>query len=299
MVVGRKPSLVLAAVLGVVGLVGSVAFAQGTDDAPAPAGDDALLERLDALEVELPAAPAPTAVEVERTGEEGDDTWGEFEGDVTGQAAVIETLAPELTRLFVDADASDGEVADAVAQIARGWLELGEGYDQLAVWDGHDLQFPLDDADDDDVATDADELRGRAEAGLRLVLGGRQRHVAGYTTLRDLAPAAPEAQTRLDARATDAEVFDEQLRPLVHRLLSLRTTEVLVTTDRFTSDAPGTEARARSMTVTCVDRQTYTDASRDAVSSGAPDTVAPDADALGARDRDDCPDLPPGGAESR
>ncbi len=293
-VVVRRPSLAVltGAILGVVGLVGTVAFAQ-TEDAPAAVGDDALLERLDELEVELPADPAPTAVSIDDSGEEGDDTWGTFEGDFTGQAAVIETLASDLTRLYVDADDADGEIAAAVAEVARGWLDLGEAYDQLAEWDGHDLQFPLDAEDDDGVATDADELYGRAEAGLRLVLGARQRHVAGYVTLRELAPAEPAAQTRLDARASDAEAFDRDLRPLVQRLLSLRTTEVLRTTDRFETDAPGTEARARAMTVTCVDREAYQEASREQVESGASDTPsAPDPATLPEGERADCPDLP-------
>lgn len=299
MVVPRRPFAVTAtALVAVLALLGGWASAQ-TEDEAAGTGDDALLTRLAELEDALPADPAPTAVSVERTGEEGDQTWGTFDGDVTGQAAVIETLRSDLTRLYVDADDAGTEVGDAVAHVARGWLDLGEGYRQLAEWDGHDLAFPLTGEDDDGVSVAADELRGRAEAGLRLVLGARVRHLAGYVALRELGAAEPADQTRFDARATEAESFDEQLRPEVHRLLSLRTTEVLVTTERFTTDAPGNEARARSMTVTCVDREAYTEASRDAVTSGGPGPQTPSPAELPPTDRADCPDLPPGGAEQR
>jgi hypothetical protein len=269
----------------------TVAVAQ-QDDAPAATGDGALLERLDALEASLPVDPAPTAVTVVE-----DETWGTFEGDVAGAAATLDTLEPELLSLYVDADDADGVVADAVADVARGWLDLHQGLEELAVWEAADLAFPIDASDDEDVATDADDLRGRAEAGLRLVLGGRQRHLAGYVALREAGAADPEAQSRLDARAADAEAFDQDLRPELHRLLTLRTTQVLVPVDRFETSAPGVNARARSMQVTCVDRQAYLDATTgDTPVEGAEEVEVTDVEAaLGLLEagttRADCPDL--------
>lgn len=273
--------LVVAGSLVAASVGGSVALAQSSD-APAGVDDAALLVRLDELEVDLPAAPAPTAVELVDAGEEGDETWGQLEGDITGAAATLATLEPDLSSLYVDADDADTPVGDAVADVARGWLDLREAYDQLATWEAHDLVFPLDARDDEGTSTDADELRGRAEAGLRLVLGARQRHLTGYVALRQLGEADPDAQARLDARAADSEAFDRDLRPLLHRLVSLRTTELLAPVDRFESTAPGVDARARSMTVTCVDRQAYDEA-----------VAAGDVEALleGSPERLDCPDL--------
>ena len=260
MVARRTFVTVLAAgVVAAATVGGSVAVAQQepTADQAVATDDEALLTRLDALEADLPVDPAPTAVAVDQDGEEGDLTGGTIEGDVTGAAATIDTLEADLLALYVDADSAEGAVADAVAQVARGWLDLGEGYDQLAVWEGHDLAFPIDAEDDEGTATDADDLRGRVETGLRLVLGARQRHQAGYATLRDLAVAEPTVQTRFDARADQADAFDVEIRPLVHRMLSLRTTEVIAPVERFETDAPGVDARARSMTITCVDRRGY------------------------------------------
>jgi hypothetical protein len=267
--------------LAVVTVGGSVALAQQGEDAPSGSDDIALLERLDALEPELPADPPPTSVELDDDFDEDDEPWGQLDGDVTTASATLVTLQPQLLSLYVDSDAADTPVADAVADVARGWLDLAEGYDQLSAWESNDLALPIDASDDDGVATDADELRGRAEAGLRLVLGGRQRHLAGYVSLRELGLAGPDEQARLDARAEEAETFDRELRPLLHRLLSLRTTEVVIPVERFQTEAPGVEARARSMRITCVDREAYLDATAERnaeVGATAPDAAsAPDA----------------------
>jgi hypothetical protein len=301
-------SLVVAAALG------PVAFAQQTDelvgtdepDAPRARGDASLLTRLDTLEVSLPDEPAPTDVTVDEVGSDGAETSGSFDGDVVGGAATVQTLQAELTSLYVDADDAGTPVGDAISEVARGWLDLGQAYDQLTLFAGNDLAFPIDAEDDEGTATDADELRGRAETGLRLVLGAQQRHLAGYVELRDLAQAEPALQVQLDARAADAERFDRELRPLLHRLLSLRTTQVLLPVDRFETSAPGVDARARSMTVTCVDRAAYLDAAGDPVTdptldpsvdpSGAPtDPDDPTAELGGVAagdDRADCPGLP-------
>ena len=80
-------------------------------------------------------------------------------------AATLATLEPDLRRLYVDADDADGPVAEAVAAVARGWLDLHRASISSPRGRPHDLAFPIDASDDDDVATDADELRGRAEAG--------------------------------------------------------------------------------------------------------------------------------------
>lgn len=286
MVVRRTSLLVAAVGTAIVATVGgSVALAQQSADEPAGTDDAALLTRLDELEADLPAEVAPVGVTIDDEGE-GATTWGSLDGDLTGASATIETVQPELLRLYVDADDARTPVATAVADVARGWLDLGEGYTRLATWEAHDLAFPLDAADDEGTATDADELRGSAETGLRLVLGARQRHLAGYTALRELGAAEPDVQTRLDDRAADAEAFDRDIRPLVVRLLSEATTQVLVPVERFETDAPGVDARARSFSVTCVERSELATAGDEAVVPDAADPVAPQAPT-----RTDCPDL--------
>ncbi len=275
----------LAAALGT-----QVALAQGDDASGASDAD--LLERLDEVEPSLPGL-LPTDV-----GLEEDETWGTLDGNFGGAAASIDTVEGELRNLFRDADDAQGTVAEAVSNVARGWLDLAEAYDALGEWEDHDLAFPLDTEDDEGVATGADEIRGDAERGLRHVLRGHERLLLGYVALREEGAAEdPEAQARLDARAADAEDFDEELRPLVHRLLSLSTTMVLLPTDRFETDAPGVEARARSFTVTCIDREAYLEAQ-----VGAEAGDIPSAEELSEltgidAERIDCPDLPEGAAD--
>lgn len=286
----RSVGLAVAASL-LVGTLGvTVAAAQQDADPPSAQDDPGLLARLDALEPQLPEEPAPTAVTLDTDG-----SWGSFDGDVTGAAASLATLETELVALYVDADDARTDVGDAVADVARGWLDLQRAYDRLAAWEAADLAFPIDARDDEGTATDADELRGTAEAGLRLVLSARQRHLDGYVALRELGQAEPDAQQRLDLRAAASEDFDRDVRPLVQRLVSLRTTQLLVPVERFASSAPGVEARARSMTVACVDREAYL-ATTTTPAEGA-DTIDP-AESIEALerlgpgvDRQDCPAL--------
>jgi hypothetical protein len=277
----------LAAALGT-----QVALAQG-DGAGGDASDADLLERLDEVEPTLPGL-LPTDVSIE-----AEEAWGTLDGDFGGAAATIGTVESELRSLFRDADDAEGTVAEAVSNVARGWLDLGEAYDALGEWEANDLAFPLDTEDDEGVATGADEVRGDAERGLRHVLRGHERLLVGYVALREEGAAEdPQAQARLDARAAEAEDFDEELRPLVHRMLSLSTTMVLRPTDRFETDAPGVEARARSFTVTCIDREAYLE-----LQAGADAGDLPSAEELSEltgldAERIDCPDLPEGAGES-
>lgn len=251
----RSVGLVVAVSLLAATLGATVATAQQDDAAPQGSDDAALLARLDALEPQLPAELAPTTVVIDP-----EATFGSFEGDVTGAAATLGTLERDLLALYVDADDAGTPVADAVADVSRGWLDLHQAYGQLAVWEAADLEFPVDADDAEGIATDADGLAGRAETGLRIVLDASQRQLAGYVALRELGAAEPSAQQRLDARAAASEAFDADVRPLIAELLALRSTALLVPVERFETSAPGVEARARTMTVTCIDRQAVLDA---------------------------------------
>jgi hypothetical protein len=267
----------LAASLGVTAAVAQQDEASDEEVASGETGD--LLSRLDALEVQLPGT-APEDVELD-----ADTTWGTLEGDAGSVHAVLDTLEGDLRRLFVDADDDEGPVADAVALVTRGWLDLWQGTGALATWETNDLAYPIDTTDDLDVATGADELRGQAEKGLELVLQGRERHLEGYTQLRELGEAEPAAQARLDTRAAEAEAFDAEARPAIVRMLSQRTTTVLAPAERFDSNAPGVESRARSMEVACLDRDTLDD-----LAGTAGDDVA-GLDELEV-ERTDCPGRP-------
>jgi hypothetical protein len=273
-------ALLAAAMLGVT----SAGAQQDEDDAPetTPQGSDpaGLLERLDALDLELPGTTPPVDVEV---GPE--TTWGTLEGDPGSVRAVLETLEGDLRRLFVDADDADGPVADAVATAARGWLDVWQGTSALAAWETHDLAFPREAVDGAGVATGADELYGQAEKGLELVLLGRARHLEGYGALVELAEAAPDAQARIDVRASEAAAFDEEIRPRLALLLSQASTGVLVAVERFETPAPGVEPRATSLEFVCVDRALFE------TLGPTPTPEELDAAVAATPDRVDCPAL--------
>ena len=259
------------------------ADAEASADAASPTDSAELLTALAALESGLPDAPAPTGVEIDPSA-----TWGRLEGDATGSRTTLDALEPELRRLFVRADEADGPVAEAVTLVARGWLGIWSGLGPLAEFERHDLAFPSGTDDADGVATGGDELRGAAERGLEQVLDGQRRLHLGYTQLRTLGEAEPDVQVHLDVRAAAADTFDAEIRPLLHQLLSQSSPTVLVTTDRFETGDPGAQARARSSSFVCVDRQAH------ATVDGELTDEQLAALAEAARDRVDCPDLPAG-----
>lgn len=246
----RTTGMLTAAGVAVLAMIGvGVAAAQSEDEPATGSSPDALLERLDALEADLPTTVPPADVQVGPG-----STWGTLQGDATSVRAILDTLEPELRQLFIDADDAEGDVADGVALVARGWLDIWTGTTSIAVAESADLAFPLGTTDASGVATGADELRGPIATGLELLLQGQQRHLQGYGLLRDLGEAPLEAQLRLDNRATDAETFDQEIRPKAAEMLSNPSPSVIVPTDRFETDAPGVRSRATSLSVACVDR---------------------------------------------
>jgi hypothetical protein len=255
-------------------VAGSAAALQADDASPA-----GLVTRLAELERELPTPPPDDVVLIE------DETWAEFPGDFTGARFELDNLADRARALFVDASEADGPEADAVADAARALLIQREGYRQLAAWEEHDLAFPLDAFDADDVATGADEVYGLAEVGLTLVLDGNERWLTAHEILRDSALAEADEQQLFAAAYDAARDVEGRLRPLVHQALSRSTTQVLRPVERFESTAPGTEARARTLRVVCIDREAY--AAGEAAAFDLPETLA----ALGQVTAVDCPDL--------
>lgn len=281
----RRAGMLTAAGVAVLAMIGvGAAVAQSEDGTTTGSSPDALLERLDALEADLPSEVPPDGVGVSDT-----RTWGTLQGDATSVRAILDTLEPELRQLFIDADDAEGDVADGVALVARGWLDIWTGTTSIAVAESADLAFPIGTTDAAGVATGADELRGPIEVGLELLLQGQARHLDGYGLLREIGEAPLEAQLRLDARASDAEAFDQQVRPDVVTMLSEQSASVLVPTDRFETDAPGVRSRATSMTAVCVDRE----ALEELGGTATEEVLA----LLEAVDRTDCDELPGAGTQ--
>jgi hypothetical protein len=265
-----------ALVIAGAGVTAAVAQTEPEQDGSPPAE---LLERLDELEDDLPEAAPPQDVLLDE-----ETTWGSLDGDPTGVRAVLDTLEPDLRALYVDADDADGDVPEAVADVARGWLDLWNGTTSLAAADTHDLAFPEEATDELGVATGADELRGSVEIGLELIVEGQQRLLAGYTQLRELDEAEPEAQERFEQRADAAEFYEAEVLPRIVVMLSQPTSTVLVPVDRFETDAPGVQSRASALGVICVDR-----AELEALGGVAtPEVLAQ----LEPVERVDCPNLP-------
>lgn len=246
----RRSLLPIAAVAAAIAFGVGGAIAQ--DAQPMGSDPDALLERLAALEPDLPAEVAPTGVTLNP-----ETSFGEFDGDATSQRAVLDTLEPELRALFVDADDADGKVATAIGLIAQGWLDVWTGSAAMSVAESNDLAFPMTATDDLGVAAGADDLRGSTETGLQLILQGRARHLEGYAALRRLNAAAPSIQVLFDERARQARNFDEEIRPDLATALGEPSPSILVPTERFVTDAPGVRSRATSMSLACVDRDLY------------------------------------------
>jgi hypothetical protein len=247
-------SIAAVAVAAAVALGVGGAIAQ-QDAAPTGVDQAALLDRLGELEGDLPQDIVPTAVTLD-----AETSVVTLEGDATSMRATLDTLESPLRQLFIDADSAKGEVADAVAVVSQGWLDVWSGAAAIAVSESNDLAFPLQATDDLGVAAGADSLRGSMETGLKLVLQGRARHLEGYEALRALNEAEPEIQVRFDERARQARTFDEDVRPDIAAALGEASPSVLVPTERFVTDAPGVRSRATSMTVVCVDRDAYQEA---------------------------------------
>lgn len=273
MVLSTALTLAALAAVGVGGQAAATAL-QEADTSP-----EGLIDRLVAIEQELPDLPPDDVIIIP------EETWAEFPGDFTGARFELDNLADRARELFIDAEEAAGPEADAVGDAARAILIQREGYTLLAEWEEHDLAFPLDAADELAVNTGADELTGVAEAGLRLVLDANARWLAAHEILRDTELADATEQQVFAGAYDTARDFDSRTRPLIHRALSLDTTQVLRPVDRFETTAPGTEARARTMRVVCIDREAYL--AGDSVTFELPETLA----ALGQVPAVDCPDL--------
>lgn len=243
---------VLAASLAAMAVI--PATAQDTEDEAPTTGTspEALVDRLVDIERGLPALP-PSAADVVIDPE---TTFGQLQGDFLGALTELELVRDQARQLFIEADEADGEVADAVALVARGYLRLEEAYVYLSRFDDYDLARPLGATDADGVATGADTAAGLAEPGLALIDLARMDALLGYGTLRDTEAADDAEKGLFDAAYRDTQQYLTVARPETHTLISASSTAVLLAVDRFENAAPS-EARAKEATYVCVPRELY------------------------------------------
>jgi hypothetical protein len=251
----------------VLAAVAAGAVGIGTVTAQSDDGEGDLVGRLVALEDAVGALPPDDVIVDPET------TWGEVVGDFTGASVRLTGVAEEARTLFVDADSSGGPVAEAIANVARGLLLQLEGFDGMAAAEAWDLTFPLDSRDADGVATGADEPYGVMQASLEMVLEGRERTLAGYRVLRD-AEIDADAKGLFEQRHDATVAFLRDVAPRLRVMLSSPSAQLLYAVERFETTLPGDQARARSMTVVCVDREGYEELVAGGVEAPAPEIAA-------------------------
>ncbi|HEX9889585.1 MAG TPA: hypothetical protein VGA69_08925 [Nitriliruptorales bacterium] len=243
--------LLVTAVVAAGGIgVSNLVLAQSAQD---------LIGRLAELEQRAPSPLPPDEILMEDASEANPDaeTFAEFIGDFTGTKLALDDIADEARQLFIDADDADGAVADAIADVARSWVLLQNAFTYLEAWRSTDLTFPLDTVDGTDTATGADNGLTYAEIGLHIQIDAFERMLPAYDVLRRAESADAEQRALFDGRFEVMDQAHTVLLPNLHRALSLDTRQVFFNVDRFETNAPGVEARARVATYACFDRDAY------------------------------------------
>ncbi|MCC5948710.1 MAG: hypothetical protein JJT89_09670 [Nitriliruptoraceae bacterium] len=274
------PTLVAVGAAALVALGVGGALAQSDTDGATGAGDGDLLDRLEAIERDL-----PLTLPVEALGFSADDAAIDTVGDAAGTRALLDLVEGDLRALYVSADDAAGPVADGVALVTRGWLDVWNASEALAIADAHDLAFPTSAVDDLGAQAGADTLRGEIAIGVRLLADAHEQLLDGYRQLEETVTDRPDLVSVLAERRAQFEFYDEELAPELAVLLGRSGTTLVIPVDRFETDAPGVRSRAGSLGVLCVDREVY-----EAV-GGVVDETTIDELTEGVNDRVDCPDL--------
>lgn len=245
----RMIGLLVAA--GLVVAFGSAIAAEGDgeDDAIAvTAGDQELVDRLEALQPELPPL-VPT---------EADLAANQLDpillGSFTSARSTLDRLEDDVRQLFIDGDAANTAVGDAVASVARGLLIERQALLVLEESDGSTNPRPLDSSNarnDDDIAIDADGLLGLESVGIDLLIQARDLQRLGYEVLEEVEGADGTFAQKLDELLT----YENEVGLTLRVVTSASSDELLVPADRY--DAPIGVARATSVTYVCVDRFRY------------------------------------------
>lgn len=276
----------LAAALLIVGIgAQATTVTLQEDDGGGDASSSSIVTRLAQIEDQLPAMPPEEITFLE----EDAGLTGIIAGDFIGAQVALEAVADDLRDLFeTAADVRDAD-GEAVADVARGWLQMRQGYELLAAYEINDLEFPVGtfEAGDGGVATGADDARGQLRAGFRVLLDAYERMTPAYGVLRDSGAASDAEKQIFEDRYRENREFDLVTRAQIHRLLGFETTQEVLPISRFETSAPGTEARARLLEIVCIDSDTY-----EALTSptGVPTEALDNLEIFDVAI--DCPDLP-------
>ncbi len=213
----------------------------------APPPDEELVEELAAIEDQLADIPLMADVEVTE-----DETWATVRGDFVGARIQLEDADADLTALVERANRSATPVGDAVEDVASAYRTMLEGYTHLETYEETGLTVVVDEDATDLVA---EEARGHAEIGLRLLLESLAGFHEGYGVLRDADVAAghrPLFEGRFAAVEDTArgDGYDARVA------LSAPATEALVPVSRFEPETAGADP-AQSVRYTCVDREAW------------------------------------------
>lgn len=245
----RMIGLLVAA--GLVVALGSAIAAEGDGEGDAVAvtgADQELIDGLLGVQGELPEL-VPT--EADLAANQLDPV---LLGSFTTARSTLDRLEDDIRQLFINGDAANTAVGDAVAAVARGLLIERQGLLVLEESDGSTNPRPLDSSNartEDGIAIDADGLLGLESVGIDLLIQGRDLQRAGYEVLAEVESADPAFAERLDELLT----YEDEVGITLRIATSAATDELLVPTDRY--DAPIGVPRATSVSYVCVDRAQY------------------------------------------
>ena len=245
----RLIGLLVAA--GLVVALGSAIAAEGDgegDEVAVTGGDQELVDRLVALQDELPPL-VPT---------EADLALNELDpvllGSFTSARSTLDRLEDEIRQLYIDGDDADTAVGDAVTSVARGLLIERQALLVLEESDGSTNPRPLDSSNarnDEGVALDADGLLGLETVGIDLLIQAHDLRRLGYEVLEEVEGVDGVFATQLD----ELLVYENEVGITLRVATSASTDELLVPVERY--EAPVGVPRATSVTYVCVDRFRY------------------------------------------
>jgi len=245
----RMIGLLVAA--GLVVALGSAIAAEGDGDGDAVAvtgADQELVDGLLAIHAELPEL-VPT--EADLAANQLDPV---LLGSFTTARSTLDRLEDDIRQLFINGDAANTAVGDAVASVARGLLIERQALLVLEESDGSTNPRPLDSSNartEDGIAIDADGLLGLESVGIDMLIQARELQRVGYQVLEQVESADPAFAERLD----ELLAYEDEVGVTLRIVTSASTDELLVPTDRY--DAPIGVPRATSVSYVCVDRARY------------------------------------------
>lgn len=245
----RMIGLLVAA--GIVVAIGSAIAAEGDGEGDAvavTAGDQELVDRLEELQPELPPV-VPTQADLA-----SNQLDPILLGSFTSARSTLDRLEDDIRQLFIDGDAANTAVGDAVASVARGLLIERQALLVLEESDGSTNPRPLDSSNarnEDDIAIDADGLLGLESVGIDLLIQARDLQRIGYEVLEEVEGTDGTFAQKLEELLR----YEDEVGITLRVVTSAASDELLVPVERY--DAPIGVPRATSVTYACVDRFRY------------------------------------------